>query len=166
MKMVLRQILWRRVAGSDCSTVKSLIGESRGQYDIRLSREDFTNFFYDLPKMNETDQGGFEVRVPLCAIDCEPRIDEDEIIVRFMGEGSARKDWYIKSQRPDSAYHAWREGHGFETRGDVGNSDYLIILKDITGCFHARWIRTSELDFLPRRVREIMAERDVGWSEL
>jgi 5-methylcytosine-specific restriction protein B len=166
MKIVLEKILWRRVDGSDSATIKSLIGESRGQYDIRLTSYDFIGFFLNLSKEDETQLGGFDIRVPICAIDCEPRINETEIVVRFMGPDSSRKDWYIRSQRPESAYFAWREGHGFEARDDVGNSDYLIILKDIAGGFHARWIRTSELNLLPQRVREIIAQRDVGWSEL
>jgi len=166
VKIVLEKVLWRRVAGSGSATIKTLIGESGGQYDIRLTTCNFLGFFSDLSKDNETDKGGFDIKVPICAIDCEPRINETEIVVRFMGPGSARKDWNIPSQRPESAYPAWREGHGFETREDVGNSDYLIIIKDTTGCFHARWVRTSELNFLPQRVRDIIAERDAGWSKL
>jgi 5-methylcytosine-specific restriction enzyme B len=166
MDKALDAFLWRRVKGADSATVVTLVGESKGQYDIRLSSKDYTPFFHSLAKENETERGGFDISLPIQPFRGPNSVDERVLIVHFMGEGSRRKDWYIRAQRPNSAYELWREGRGFESKSTVGDNDYIVIARDKNNDFHARWIRSSDFDSIPDVMKEHMITAEAGWHLL
>lgn len=163
MKKIVKAFLWRK---ANSSTLDTLLGESKGQFDIRFNRTNYSGFFKGVPKENLTSDGGFEIKVPIESFDGPVKVDSKEIIVRAMGQKTQRKDSYIKSQRPDTAYDLWREKRGFASRGAVGSNDYIIIVRDSDNKFHARWIRTQDFQDLPDAMRENIKTADVGWCEL
>ena len=163
MNKTISAFLWRN---ANTATVDSLIGESKGQYDIRLTSIDFIDFFKTLHQKNHTAHGGFEIVVPIESFDGLLKVDEKEVIIRFMGKKSARKDWYIRAQRPDTAYDLWREKRGFLSKKDVGNDDYIIIARDSDNKFHARWVRSHDFQDLPLIMRDNISKAAVGWCEI
>lgn len=163
MKVPIDAFLWRN---ANTATVDTLIGESRGQYDIRLSSTDFTEFFKGLTQTNHTNLGGFEIAVPVAEFDGPMSAATQELIIRFMGKDSARKDWYIRAQRPDTAYDLWRHKRGFTSSNSVGPNDYLILARDIHKKYHARWIRSADFKDLPDRMKTNIKPNQAGWCEL
>ncbi|WP_250452749.1 hypothetical protein [Caballeronia sp. ATUFL_M2_KS44] len=162
MFKVISAILWRKC---NQATFDSLNGTSRGQYDIRLTRRAFEGFFKGIPKTNPTKLGGFDLVVPIQPFTGTPSVPETEITVRYMGDDSQRKDWNIPSQRPDTAYALWAPGRGVDTTFDIGKRDYALIIRDVDGGFHARWIKDAEFEKLPGSVRALMTSAEVGWEE-
>ena len=156
-------ILWRRV---NQATINTLIGQSRGQYDIRLtSSVDLTSFFEGIEPHDMTDLGGFTMDVPIEPYEGQDPVPEEILNVRFMGEQASRsRDWYIRAQRPNSAYLLWRPGRAFDANAalDSVNPPYIYIIKDIDNKYHARWISGENLSLLPQEVQGLFQSMDVG----
>ena len=163
MKKALEAILWRK---ANRATIDTLEGHSKGQYHITLSSEDYTGFFRGLSPTEHTKLGGFEYKVPIEAFDGNSPVDKRELIVRFMGPDSQRKDWNIRAQRPFSAYELWRPNRAFDDYTREKHADYLVIARDINSKFHARWIRTADLERLPDKIKAAVLEKDAGWVNL
>lgn len=160
----MAKLLWRR---TNQATLDSLHGLSRGQYDIRLTRSDeFSDFFSDLPRSGITEHGGYTLVVPLAAVHAPIEVPAQPLRVRYMGSGSRRRDWYIPSQRPDTAYPLWRPdivGRGHEVALDT---DYVLLIRDDDGVFHARWGAPETVAAMPVTVQRRLEARDVGVTEL
>lgn len=156
-------IFWRRC---NQATFDSLNGNSRGQYDIRLTRQNFEQFFAGVPHTGTTALGGYDVVVPLEPYTGSQPVAATSITIRYMGEKSARKDWNIPSQRPDSAYPLWRPGRGIGTTFNTDDREYVLIARDVDGNFHARWINDADFSALPTEVQQIMESSEVGWRSL
>lgn len=163
MHKVVNAFLWRQC---NKATVDSLLGESRGQYDIRLGSGKYDAFFQGAQSQNQTQLGGYDYIINIHPFTGKNEVEAHSLTVRFMGPNSSRKDWYIRSQRPESAYELWRMGRGFSARSDVGDKDFIVIARDTDNDFHARWIRSADFDHLPDRMKEAMEKRDSGWQEL
>lgn len=163
MRKVLDAFLWRKC---NAATLDSLMGVSRGQYHITLQAHDYVPFFRNLGQTNPTPRGGFEIIVPLQPFTGANPVKGTNITVRFMGSSSARRDWNIRSQRPETAYELWREGRGFANPATVGDQDYIIIARDTDNGFHARWLRTPDFRNIPIEMREHMNGSDAGWHSL
>ncbi len=156
-------ILWRKC---NQATFDSLNGNSNGQYDIRLARRDFEQFFLGVPHTGTTALGGYDVVVPLQPYTGAQPVAATPLTIRFMGEQSARKDWNIPSQRPDTAYPLWRAGRGVSTNFNANAREYVLIIRDVDGNFHARWIRDADFASLPAIVQQIMESSEVNWRTL
>ena len=156
-------ILWRRC---NQATFDSLNGNSRGQYDIRLTRGDFELFFLGVPQINSTELGGFDLEVQFQPFTGPQPVAATSVTIRFMGQNSARRDWNIPSQRPDTAYPLWRPGRGVDATFNANAHEYVLIARDIDGNFHARWIKDAAFSMLPTNVQEILNSREVAWRML
>ena len=156
----IEAILWRR---TNQATLDSLRGISKGQYDIRLTKVDFSGFFDGFPKADVTAHGGFTITVPIAPFDGQNSVSATELKVRYMGPKSERRDWYIPSQRPDSAYDLWRPGRGPARAGAPGANEFLVIARDVDKQFHARWITDQVFQTLPPSIRQKMQSADAGW---
>lgn len=150
-------IMWRRLQQANFD---SLDGMSRGQYDIRLGRDnDVAAFFDGVPQLNNSALGGYELRVPIAAFDGANPIQATELRVRFMGQQSERRDWNIPSQRPDTAYQLWRLNRVNPNRAA---ENYVIIARDVFGHFHARWLSATAVAALPAGLQQEMRSKNFG----
>lgn len=150
-------ILWRNY---NQATADTLTGTSKGQYDIRLgSKNDFEAFFDKEPHANPTPHGGYDIDVLIEAYEnpATPaeNVASQKITVRYMGAGSARKDWYIRSQRPHNAYPLWIDPSRFSGREE--RSSYILLIKTTDGKYYGRNLLSSELPGMPDILRDAMA---------
>jgi hypothetical protein len=160
VKVPIDAILWRKW---NQATFDTLIGESRGQYHITLTTlPELSDFFASADQTDDTDIGGFTLTFEVQPFEGDPPVDRQELSVRFMGSESARRDWNIPSQRPETAYPLWRVGRGPPTQYSKTLREYLIIVRDVNGGYHARWISDGEFDNLPALVRSKMQAKGVG----
>ncbi|WP_346798061.1 hypothetical protein R5M92_04125 [Halomonas sp. Bachu 37] len=163
MKIKIAAFMWRKC---NKATLDSLLGFSSGQYHITLHSHDYKEFFKGLKPDKDTELGGFEITVPIEPFDGPDPIPKCNITVRYMGRDSRRKDWNIRSQRPETAYKLWRQGRGFLDRASVGENDYIVIARDINNNFHARWIRTDDFGALPELMKEAISAAIAGWRDI
>jgi hypothetical protein len=139
------KLLWRQVLEA---TIDTLEGRSRGQYHIGLARPPgIEAFFEGLPRVS-TPLGGYTIEVPLAPVTKPEPVPASKIEVAYLGPESRRRDWRIPSQRPETAYPLWRSGVGLLDTTRPGE-DYVVLVRDPFGAFHARWLRGSELERLP-----------------
>ena len=156
-------ILWRNY---NQATVDTLTGTSKGQYDIRLgAKNNFDAFFDREPHTNPTLHGGYDIDVQIEAysdpVNPAENIASQKITVRYMGAGSARKDWYIRSQRPHTAYPFWIDPLRFS--GSEERDSYVLLIKTTDGKYYGRNLLSSELPGMPAFLRNaITASPEVG----
>jgi hypothetical protein len=158
----IEALLWRKV---NKATYDTLVGISRGQYDIRLgSAPDYESFFQGVVREGETDLGGFDLTVPIAPYRGSDPVPQSTITVRHMGPGSRRKDWYIRAQRPNTAYPLWRPGRGFpsEYQHSDADSPYVYIVRTVDGTFHARMASKNDLENFPEIVQRTFRSSDFG----
>lgn len=157
-------ILWRRV---NQATFDTLRGESRGQYDIRLTTlTELESFFEGIERSDPTPHGGYDLLVKVAAFEGPDPVDETTLRIHYMGPGSGRKDWYIASQRPDTAYPLWRAGRAFDPETfEPGGLDFVVLIRDEHNAFHARWISAQDFSRLPPELQQRFQEREIGiWT--
>ncbi len=159
----INAIFWRKCHQA---TLDTLEGVSTGQYHIALQTHDFSGFFQGVQKKNNTDLGGYELDVPIESFSGQGPVDALTLTFKFMGQKSARKDWNIPAQRPDTAYPLWRKGRGYVSAGAAIQNDYIIIARDTDGKFHARWIRGTDVSALPDKLRTMISTAEAGWGEV
>lgn len=152
------QLLWRKVLNA---TIDTLRGRSSGQYDIRLARpEGIEEFFAGLPR-TYTDLGGYNIQVPIAATTAPVPTAATSLTVAFIGPESERRDWRIPSQRPETAYPLWRLGVGLRHDTESG-TDFIVMVRDSHGIFHARWLAGDRLELLPRELVSAMRVANSG----
>jgi 5-methylcytosine-specific restriction enzyme B len=160
----MAQVLWRLV---EDATLDTLNDRSRGQYDIRLTRDEaFERFFADLPRTGVTALGGFTISVSIEAAPGPPPVEPQTLRVRYMGPRSRRRDWYIPSQRSSTAYPLWRPGVVFDPAQTRPDTDYVVLVRDQADRFHARWLKGSDVGSLPVALRGHMRNTHVGVAEI
>lgn len=156
----LQAVLWRHV---NKATFDTLTGKSKGQYDIRLTKHPkVEDFFAGLSRQDVTSKGGYTLTVPIEPFDGPDPVPATTLEIRFMGPGSERKDWYIRAQRPDTAYALWRPGRGVPIEFDEERRDFVLLLRDTLNRFHARWLRDEALQDVPEAVRSKMLAKEIG----
>lgn len=159
-RIPLKSILWR---WCNQATFDTLHGTSPGQYDIRLSTNpQIGEFVEGLPSEDQTAHGGYTVHVPIEPFEGDPPVEAQPLTIRYMGPRSKRGDWYIRAQRPATAYPLWRPGRGCPNLFDPAAREYAMLIRDHRDCFHARWISHDAFDSLPTWVQEALASDAVG----
>jgi 5-methylcytosine-specific restriction protein A len=118
-----------------------------------------------VPRSSATTLGGYTLTVPLESYDGDPPVERQTVRVRYMGEQSERRDWYIASQRPGTAYPLWEFGRGLQPETGP-DTDYVVLLRDPDERFHGRWLDAGGVADLPESVRAAMASADSGWREV
>ena len=160
MLIPINAILWRKW---NQATFDTLDGDSQGQYHITLrTLPELEDFFDGVDKHTPTSNRGFTITIDLQPFLGSAPVSGEQLDVRYMGPDSVRKDWNIPSQRPETAYPLWRLGRGGPTSYDEDLQEYLIIVRDINGDFHARWISDGEFHSVPQPIRSRMLANDVG----
>ncbi|MDC3190570.1 AAA family ATPase [Pseudoalteromonas elyakovii] len=155
-KKKIKAILWKKVMQA---TVDTLIGKSSGQYHIELGRGSAIEQFFDgFSRDSETEKGGFEVILPIHPVGGDSPVEPYELTFKYLGPDSARKTWYIRAQRPETAYPLWRQGRGFEL--PISSDEYIVLVRDSDDAVHARWITQRELSHFPNELQTAMNSRD------
>ena len=152
-------IMWR---WCNQATYDTLHGNSGGQYHIAIPDSAAIHEFFEGVPQSPTDLNGFEMNVPLAPFEGEPPVPAQALPVRFMGPDSSRKDWNIRSQRPETAYPLWRPGRGVPETYDGSWHEYLVLARDRDHAFHARWISTAAFGRLPEWVRQTLSSKKYG----
>lgn len=156
-------ILWRKC---NQATFDTLNDSSKGQYHIGLSTHDYENFFFGVGRIDATEKGGFSMDVPLEPFTGPSPVEATSIKVRFMGDSSVRKDWNIPSQRMGTAYPLWRPGRGVSKVFKANANEFMLLIRDVDGKFHARWIHHADFSALPQDIQNILNRSEVGWEKL
>ena len=149
-------VFWRRIIET---SHKSLHGIYTGQYHITIPESvsnQFLGFLGDLPQFEQGDNGGFIINIPIKRFDGAPPVAPQVLKVRYMGLSSARKDWNFPGQST-GPYPLWAPQRGVPEEFDPIGREYIMLIKDEKGGFHARWQHgTADLpDLLRQRVEQV-----------
>tara|TARA_B110000196_G_scaffold164928_1_gene141837 strand:- start:6522 stop:8192 length:1671 start_codon:yes stop_codon:yes gene_type:complete len=151
-------ILWKKVMEATADTLR---GVSKGQYHIELGKgDDITDFFDGCNKIPSQNNGGFEIVLPIHSVGGTSPVESTSVSIKFLGENSSRKTWIISSQRPETAYSLWQEGSAFPN--GIGDDNYIVLVKDSLGFYHARWIDDVDFKALPSDVSSRMQSKNFG----
>lgn len=156
--MAVPRLLWRVV---ETATLDTLRGRSRGQFHIALGRpQGIEEFFAGLPQVPKNLQG-YTVDVPVESAPGPPAVPAQRLAVFFNGLQATRREWRIRSQRPNNAYPLWRPGVG--PKPDTGpGTDVIVLLRDEHDRFHARWLTGSQRVELPASLQQAITARGIG----
>lgn len=154
-------VLWRNY---NQATFDTLSGVSKGQYDIRLgSKYDFNIFFDGECHENITSLGGYDINVefePYLKPGDPGYVEKKNVLIRYMGASSARKDWNIPSQRPTTAYPLWIEPGRFPKKKD--EDSYVIVVRTTDDKYYGRCLLSSEVINLPKILKDKITKSETG----
>jgi MoxR-like ATPase len=148
-----------------------LTGRERGQYDLRLgANSEFYDFFSPFPAEDPTDLGGWSRLVRFEPFTGKDPVPACSITFRYMGQTSARKDFYFASQKHDLAesYPLWRPGRAapLDASFDDIKGAVVIVARDANDAYHARWLSREAVDRLPKDMRSHVKNSDKGVYEV
>ena len=159
----VRAVFWRRILEA---SHKTLHGEYTGQYHITIpvtASADLLTFLGELPQYDHTDNDGFTINIPIERFDGTSLVEPQNLKVRYMGPRSARKDWNFPAQSTDP-YPLWAPHRGVPDAYAPEGREYIMLIKDDSGRFHARWQHgTSDL---PEPLRQCLHESESGVWEV
>ena len=156
-------VFWRYI---NIASHRTLHGGYTGQYHITVPKaqdEAIHALIGELPTYDHTDQGGFSKDIPIGRFDGRPPLPPQNLKIRYMGEHSQRADWNFPAQATNP-YPLWAPGRGVSDAFDPQHREYLMVIKDVEGNFHARWQRGT--DNLPHPIREFIEAHEIGiWEQ-
>ena len=160
-------VLWKRLTETN---FKALDGQLRGEYDLRLGTDPrFRDFFGSLPQQKPTARGGYQYEIPIEPFTGPNPVPRRTIVLRYMGPAASRaNDTYFASQQPTTAYELWRKGRAFPagTGYAAVSNDRVVVIRDVRGGFHARWLRASDLPALPSAILQAFTNEEFGVLEI
>ena len=161
--MRVRAVFWRKILEA---SHKTLHGIYTGQYHITVPgtvNHQLLGFLGDLPQYEQGENGGFSVNIPIERFDGTPPVEPQDLEVRYMGPFSQRKDWNFPGQSTDP-YPLWAPRRGVPDEYDPDGREYIMLIKDENGGFHARWQQgTSDL---PDPLRQRVGDNENGvWEQ-
>ena len=156
-------VFWRRIWEA---SHKALHAQYSGQYHITVPGtigEELDGFLEGLTRYDPTNNGGFTIDIPIQRFDGTPSVEPQSIKVRYMGQMSARKDWNFPAQST-GAYPMWGPGRGVSNVYDPSMQEYIMLVKEEGGSFHARWQHGT--DDLPTPLQQRMQASEFGvWRQ-
>ena len=156
-------VFWRWINGASHRTLHN---NYEGQYHITVPKtvdKPLRIFLGELPQRDLTGSGGFTVNIPIERFDGEQPVEPRNLTIRYMGGSSERGDWNFPSQATDP-YPLWAPSRGVSNEFDEQAREYIMLIRDEDGRFHARWQRG--VDDLPNPLRIQIASRNSGvWLE-
>lgn len=168
MKRTVDSVWFRKITASNLGALRGL---NPGEYDLRLTSDpSIEQLVSNFPPIDPTPTGGWTKVIPLAPFDGPGPVapDRSSLLLRFMGPGAQRSnDHYFRAQQPGSGYPLWEMGRAFNaTDADQDLVDDLVIIaKDATGEFHARWVPKSEIGSLPVGLQSQIATSKSGvWT--
>lgn len=162
MRLAVQSVLFRKLTNSNADM---FLGNNRGEYDLRFGRlaeiQDFTD---SIAEEDPTALGGWTKRIPVQPFDGAPSAPASNLRLRFMGPSGARSnDTYIASQTSDP-YPLWapaRARPGASTAADLAG-DVALLVKDVDGGFHGRYVRREDLSGLPAALQASISAHEKG----
>lgn len=170
-KKQIDAILWRSYLAATSSTLWEL---SKSQYYIELSpaEPDYVEFFGGYTEKSQDPQGNEAFVIRLEPFQGESPVDGYDLKLVRLRDGTARAGkWQVLGQRGKTAYPLWQKNRGplqpFQKMkpGERGR-DFLIIVRDIAGAHHGRWLQGKDIDSLPAKIKKLLTSKNVGWSKL
>jgi 5-methylcytosine-specific restriction enzyme B len=161
MNVPVKEVMFRKIQTSNAN---ALLGNNRGEYDLRIGRSDeVVDFLRDLPEEAPTDLGGWTKRLAIQPFEGINPVPEEELSVSYIGDQSQRKDLRFPrlTTRP---YPLWAPSRTYPHGANVADleGDVVLVIKDSDDCFHARWVRKSEIARLPTGLAAHIANESVG----
>lgn len=162
MKVAVQSVLFRKLTNSNADM---FLGNNRGEYDLRFGRlaeiQDFTD---SIAEEDPTALGGWTKRIPVQPFEGASSVPAEKLRLRFMGPSGARSnDTYIASQS-SSAYPLWapaRARPGASSAADLVG-DVALIVKDVDGGFHCRYVPREDLSGLPTALQASISAQEKG----
>ena len=159
----VKAVFWRRVLEA---SHKTLHGEYAGQYHITVPvtvSDDLLTFLGELPRYGPTENNGFSIDIPIEGFDGLSPVPPQSLKIRYMGADSARKDWNFPAQSTEP-YPLWAPNRGVPDVYNAAGREYIMLIKDDSGRFHARWQHgTSDL---PEPLRLLLEANESGVWEV
>lgn len=162
-------ILWRSYL---TSTSDALWGERTNQYYIDLPKSDYENFFGGRATKSADSDGNQIFTITLEPYDGEPPAETYSLTFKKLREGTGRAgSWNMNGQFKDGAYALWQMGRGpikqfAKMNPDESKKNYILILRDLDGGFHGRWIQESDFMLLPQMLQNIIGQTSAGWKQI
>ncbi|MCC6414778.1 MAG: hypothetical protein IT582_02585 [Opitutaceae bacterium] len=164
-------ILWRKYLAATSHAVWKV---STSQYYFELPVGEFQKFFAGNYTPTVDPEGNDNFTIVLEPFDGEPGVGSHEVTFVRKRPGSAREGkWTVDSIRDGAkkAYALWHRNRGplsrYENLSDnEKEKNYIVIVRDVDGRFHGRWIRGTDFDALPTMVQNILSSSPAGWSKL
>lgn len=161
MKVGVAAILFARISSTNART---LLGQFKGQYDLRLGSDAaFDSFSTGVADQDPTNNGGWTRAIPIEAVEGANPVPAQALSLRFMGPQSQRKDFYFRGQTT-SPYPLWapsRTHAGSSAEADLID-DVALVVRDVEGRFHARWVQKADVGLLPEELRRVIASEQQG----
>ncbi len=166
---VINAILWRSYLAA---TSSALWGLDNSQYYIELTGTDFDPFFGVTSAQSTDERGNKAFTVKLEDFDGSNPTDPYDLKVIKLRDGVARAGNYqVLGQRESQAYPLWQSKRGpqkpyQEMDSEERSKNFMVVVRDSDGLFHARWIRPEDFAALPQSIQALLVSKSVGWSEV
>lgn len=161
MLIPVESVLFRRVKEIN---VRALRGEEKGQYHVTLTAApDLSSFAREIPETDPTANGGWTRLIPLEPFLGSTPVPASSLKFRFMGPRSQRRDYNFAGQS-SAPYPLWAEGRAFTSDADATSisQDVIIVIRDVSGKYHARWIRAENVSALPAGIATRLEHDEAG----
>ena len=168
-KKQINAILWRSYL---VATSRALWRETSSQYYIDLPKSDYETFFGSRAAQNTDTDGNLTYTITLKPFEGAPPVGEYDITFKKLRAGTGREgSWNINRQSLEQAYELWQPSRGPLKKFDdmsilEKDSNFLVIVRDIDGRFHGRWIQSSDFRQIPEGIRQIITSAKAGWVAL
>jgi hypothetical protein len=165
----IEAILWRSYLNA---TSTAIWGQSTSQYYFELPPSDYENFLSNQAVESKDSKGNDLFALPLAPFEGTPSLPETTVNFRKLRPGVERANyWYVDRIYNDQAYPLWSKNRGptqpFDALPNEERSkNFIVIVRDEEKMFHARWIRGADFHSLPSQIRELLASKGAGWSQL
>ncbi len=142
------------------------------QYYIDLPKSNYEQFFGTGAAKSFDDDQNEIFTITLQPFDGTPKEAAYSVTFKKLRAGTARAgSWNMNGQFGDKAYPLWQKGRGpTKSFSDMPKQEreknYILILRDVDGQFHGRWVRDSDFDALPNTLQSLLKANNAGWKEL
>jgi hypothetical protein len=166
----INAILWRKYLAATSSALWKL---SKSQYYFELAgtEPDYDQFFGDKATASQDERGNSLFTIQLEPFEGHPSVEAYELKFTKLRDVVERAgDWQVH-QSGENAYALWRASRGpLKSFQDMDEAErklnFIVIVRDVDGRFHGRWIPGDEFHSLPVAIQNLLISKNVGWSNL
>lgn len=170
-KRQIDAILWRSYLEATSSALWEL---NNSQYYIELPKQepDYSEFFGNSAAKAKDPQGNDLYTIQLAPFEGISPVGGYNLKIVKLRDGVERAgNLQVLEQRGESAYPLWQRDRGPEKKAqsmslDERKKNFIVIVRDTSGLFHGRWIRDTDFDALPDRIKTLITSKTFGWSNL
>lgn len=164
-------ILWRSYLAATSSALWQL-NTSQYYFELPRTEPDYIEFFGDSVMESQDYRGNKVFTINLEPFEGENMVARYELKCVKLREGVQRAgNWQVLDQNGELAYALWQKERGplrpFQNMDEEERQkNFIVIARDVDGCFHGRWIRDDDFLSLPPRVKHLLETKAVGWSQI